>query len=451
MKGRILVIDDEIAMCRSLQIALEGEGYEVLTSQNGAEGVEIAESKEVELVITDLKMPGVDGIQVLKELRDFDERLPVILITAYATLETAVQALKLGAYDYIMKPFDTGEIKKATANAFKLIRLQRENLFMRQQLAGFKPENVVRASKTMRELFDTAKEIAKSRSTVLITGESGTGKELLARAIHFYSPRSANPFVFLNCGALPENLLESELFGHVRGAFTGAVRDRPGRFELADKGTLFLDEVSEMSPALQVKFLRVLENRQFERVGGTKTIEVDVRIVAATNRELHLMIESGTFREDLYYRLNVVPAHIPPLREHKEDIEPLAQHFLKRYNLETGKRIEGFSSDAKEQLMSYPWPGNVRELENVVERAVVLTQRDTIAALDLPVTPVREEGLKVSTEKTLPETLAVVERELISEALRRSRGIKSEAARLLGIKKSSLFYKLRKHGLEPDG
>lgn len=450
MKGRILVIDDEASMCRSLQIALEEEGYEVITSQDGGEGLELAKTKEVELVITDLKMPGVDGIQVLRELKDFEERLPVVLITAYATVETAVEALKLGAYDYIMKPFDINEIRKVVSNVFGLIRLQRENLLLRQQLAEFIPEEAITESATMKGLYETAKEVAKSRSTVLITGESGTGKELLARAIHFYSPRSIAPFVCVNCGAIPETLLESELFGHVRGAFTGAVREKPGRLELADRGTLFLDEVSAMSPALQVKLLRALERGQFERVGGTKTIQVDVRIVAATNRDLAQMVKSGQFREDLYYRLNVIPVEVPPLREHREDIGPLAHHFLRKYNRETGKRIEGFSSRAREQLMGYSWPGNVRELENIIERAVVLTKGDTVTGLNLPLTAVGEESFGRPLSRTLPETLAQVEKELILEALRRSGGVKSRAAELLGIKKSALFYKLGKYDLARD-
>ncbi|SFM65987.1 sigma-54-dependent transcriptional regulator [Thermodesulforhabdus norvegica] len=386
MKPIVLVVDDEKNWLIVLEEILEDEGYEVLTADNAREALQIAMNNDVDVVVTDMKMPEIDGITFLDRLHRAKPDVPIIMMTAYGTVEKAVEAMKKGAFDYICKPFTNEEFLVVVSKAlehFRLVSAKKE--LQREVEERYRFSNIVGKSPVMKKLFDTIEKIAPSKATVLITGESGTGKELIARAIHYHSPRRDKPFVSVNCGALPETLLESELFGHEKGAFTGAVQRRKGRFELAHEGTLFLDEISEMSPHLQVKLLRVLQEMEFERVGGMETIRVDVRVIAASNRDLKAEMEEGRFRQDLFYRLNVVHIHVPPLRERKEDIPLLIQHFLTKYAGELGKRSPvRVHPEAMRCLMDYHWPGNVRELENVIERALILATGEEITLRDLP-------------------------------------------------------------------
>ncbi|MBW1974317.1 MAG: sigma 54-interacting transcriptional regulator [Deltaproteobacteria bacterium] len=385
MKGTILVVDDERNYLIILQELLEEEGYEVFTADNGREALKLAMETDLDVVVTDMKMPGIDGMSFLDQLHKAKPDVPIIMMTAYGTIEKAVEAMKKGAFDYICKPFENEEFLVVVRKALEHYRLVCRNRELTQALEErYQFGNLIGKSAVMQKLYDTIEKIAPSKATVLITGESGTGKELIARAIHFNSPRRDKAFVSINCGAIPETLLESELFGHEKGAFTGAVQRRKGRFEIAHRGTVFLDEVSEMSPYLQVKLLRILQEMEFERVGGTDTIHVDVRVIAASNRDLKEEIKKGRFREDLYYRLNVVHVHVPPLRERKEDIPLLVRHFLDKYGTESGIENIRIARDALKCLMDYDWPGNVRELENVIERAVVLCSGSEITINDLP-------------------------------------------------------------------
>jgi len=381
----ILIIDDEKNYLLVLETLLADAGYEVITSDDASEALEVATSHDLDLVITDMRMPGLDGMEFLAQLRDFQPEIPVIMMTAYATVEKAVEAMKRGAFDYITKPFKNEELILTIRKALEMHRLKRENLLLSQELQErFKFGNIVGKSEVMLQVYEIIEKVAQTRASVLITGESGTGKELIAKAIHFNSPRSDKPFVSVNCSALPETLLESELFGHERGAFTGAVTRRKGRFELAHNGTLFLDEVGDMSSALQVKLLRVLQEMRFERVGGTATLQVDARLVAASNRDLKREVELGRFREDLYYRLKVVHLEVPPLRERRDDIPLLVQHFLRKVARANGLPVKSVSHDALKFLYNHDWVGNVRELENVIERAVILCDGDEIRPQDLP-------------------------------------------------------------------
>lgn len=386
MKGMVLVVDDEKNWLVILEELLEDEGYEVLTSDNAHNALQIAMNNDVDVVVTDMKMPEIDGITFLDRLHRAKPDVPIIMMTAYGTVEKAVDAMKKGAFDYISKPFTNEEFLVVVAKALEHFRLVAAHRKLRKEVEDrYRFGNIVSKSAVMRRLFETIEKIAPSKATVLITGESGTGKELVAQAIHYHSPRKEKPFVSVNCGALPETLLESELFGHEKGAFTGAIQRRKGRFELAHEGTLFLDEISEMSPHLQVKLLRVLQEMEFERVGGMETVHVDVRVIAASNRDLKLEMEEGRFRSDLFYRLNVVHIHVPPLRERKEDIPILVQHFITRYSEELGReRPIRVHPEAMRCLMEYHWPGNVRELENVVERAMILATGEEITLRDLP-------------------------------------------------------------------
>jgi len=436
--------------------ALLGEaGYEVLTAPGGNDALKIAMGADLDLVLTDMKMPRMNGIELLGELRRLYPDLPVIMMTAYGTVEKAVSAMKTGAFDYVLKPFKNEELLLTIAKALEHRRLVLQNRLLLQDLDkkyGF--PNIVGESKAMREILALVKRVASSRATVLISGESGTGKELVARAIHQQSPRAGKPFISVNCAALTETLLESELFGHERGAFTHAVAMRKGRFELADGGTLFLDEVAEMSPALQVKLLRVLQEMEFERVGGTKTIKVDVRVVAATNRELKGEVDEGRFREDLFYRLHVVHLHIPPLSQRQEDTPLLAVHFLKKYAQENARGEVHLSPEALKLLLQYSWPGNVRELENVMERAVILCGQNLITPQDLPgelASATQESKLDIDRfiPLTIPlqEALEEIEEKMIRRALEQSNQVQVRAAELLGITKSLLQYKLKKYQL----
>ena len=451
----ILVVDDEVNYLTVMEALLGEAGYEVLTAASAIEAVKIAGASDLDLVLTDMKMPKMSGIELLDETQRLYPDLPVIIMTAYGTVEKAVMAMKKGAFDYILKPFKNDEILVTIAKALEHRHLILKNRLLNQELDkkyGF--PNIVGESRVMQEILALVKRVAQSRATVLITGESGTGKELIARAIHQCSTRAAKSFISVNCAALTETLLESELFGHERGAFTHAVAMRKGRFELADGGTLFMDEVAEMSQALQVKLLRVLQEMEFERVGGSRTIKVDVRVVAASNRDLKEEVETGRFREDLFYRLNVVHLHLPPLRQRQEDIPLLASHFLNKYVAENLRDKTRITPEALKVLVQYAWPGNVRELENVMERAVILCSNNVITPQDLPaeLAPSSSESKLeidhfIPLHTPLPEALDAIEEQMIRRALEKSGQVQVRAAEILGITKSLLQYKLKKYHL----
>jgi two-component system NtrC family response regulator len=451
-KFQVLIVDDEQVQREMLDGFLRKQGYGVETAGNGAQALDSYRGSSFDLVLTDYRMPGMDGIQLLKELKRLNPEVMVVILTAFGTVGTAVAAMKEGAYDYLTKPIDLDELLLLIQRAEREVSLSRENRDLRDQLREkFKVDFIISASRGMEEALNLVKRAAPSAATVLILGESGTGKELIARAIHYSSPRADRPLVKVNCAALPENLLESELFGHEKGAFTGAVTRRVGRFEQADQGTIFLDEIGDLSPSLQSKLLRVLQEKEFERVGSGQTLKVDVRVVAATNRNLEEAIQKGTFREDLYYRLNVVTVFLPPLRERKEDIPPLIEHFLKKYRRENQKSMVSLSKEARDLLLNYNYPGNIRELENIVERAVVLSRGDTIMTQDLPLN-LREgkvEDLMKQSGKgrSLPETLEEIERLRITQALENSHGVQTRAAEELGISERVLRYKMKKYGI----
>ncbi len=450
--SKILVVDDEQSMRDFLAILLKKEGHEVVTAGNGSDAIRAIQAEIFDLVITDVKMPGADGMDVLKAIKEISPETVVIMITAFATTETAVEAMKLGAYDYIIKPFKVDELKLIINNSLEKRFLRKENILLKREIksrAGF--ENFIGKSAPMLKIFALIRQVADTNSTVLITGESGTGKELVAKAVHFSSPRKNRPFVTVNCGALPETLLESELFGYMKGAFTGASANKQGLFEAANNGTIFLDEISATTPALQIKLLRVLQEREFMRVGGTAEVKVDVHVIAASNRDLLAEVAKGAFREDLYYRLNVIPIHLPPLRERKEDIPLLIDFFLKR--LLAGKEQKNITPEAMNALMRYRWPGNVRELENTMERLAILCSGDTIRLEHVPdalkdVTPSVE---LISTD--IPEDgvnmealLENIERTFLRKALEKAGGIKTEAAKLLGLTFRSFRHRLQKYG-----
>ena len=451
----ILVVDDESNYLTVMETLLGEAGYEVLTAPSAIEALKISAAADLDLVLTDMKMPKMTGIELLDKLQHLQPDLPVIIMTAFGTVEKAVSAMKKGAFDYILKPFKNDEILVTIAKALKHRHLILTNRLLNQELEkkyGF--PNIVGESRVMEEILALVKRVAGSRATVLITGESGTGKELIARAIHQCSNRAAKSCISVNCGALTETLLESELFGHERGAFTNAVAMRKGRFELADGGTLFMDEVAEMSQGLQVKLLRVLQEMEFERVGGARTIKVDVRVVAASNRDLKEEVEAGRFREDLFYRLNVVHLHLPPLRQRQEDIPLLAAHFIKKYVQENLRDKTRITPEALQVLIHYAWPGNVRELENVMERAVILCSNNTISPQDLPaeLAPAPAESRLdidrfIPLNTPLPEALDAIEEQMIRRALEKSGQVQVRAAEFLGITKSLLQYKLKKYHL----
>lgn len=377
-KKVILIVDDEPNIRRVLEAMLTKDGYQVLTADAGRKAVDVASANTLDLLITDLIMPDMTGIEVLREVKQMQPHCAALVITAYGTIKSAVEAMRLGAYNYIAKPFEMDEVRVQVQHALENRALKEENVLLREQLRStYRLDNIVGVSGKMQEVFKLVHRAADTRSTVLVRGESGTGKELIARALHFNSQRANRPFVAVSCAALTESLLESELFGHEKGAFTGAVTQKPGRFELANHGTLFLDEIAEITPAIQVKLLRVLQEREFERVGGTRPIRVDVRVVAATNKNLEEAVQKGQFRDDLYYRLQVIQIVVPPLRDRPEDIPALAEHFLAKYSRENGRRLRRISQEALDILLQYRYPGNVRELENIIERAVVLADRDT--------------------------------------------------------------------------
>ena len=448
---RILVVDDEQSMRELLAIMLRKEGYEVLTADSRAQAAAAFARGPVDLVVTDVRLPDGDGIEVLRHVKAASPETVVIVMTAFGTTETAVAARKLGAEAYVLKPFDVDELRIAVRDALAHKRLREENVRLQREAGERqKLDQLIGASPAMAALFEMVRAIAPAGSTVLITGESGTGKELVARAIHALSPRAAGPFVSVSCGALPDTLLESELFGHMKGAFTDAHQNRKGLFEAAHGGTLFLDEVGETSPSMQVKLLRALQERKVRRVGGTDEIDVDVRLISATNVPLEDLVRERRFREDLFYRLQVIPIHTPPLRDRREDIPLLAEHFLERCARQMGKRVVKISEEAMVCLLRHAWPGNVRELENVVERAVAL--ETTAAVLPERLSEAIRRGDHPTTAVvigpgfSLDAHLRAVEARLLGEALERASGDRAEAARLLGVKPRALRYLLYKHG-----
>ena len=452
----ILIVDDEKNYPPVLSAVLEEEGFETLTANSGHKALEILENSDVDLVLTDMKMPNMDGIQLLERIKARDSKLPVIMMTGHGTVEKAVEAMQKGALNYILKPFDNRRLIIFVNKAIELYRMVKENRQLRNSVKSqYRFGNIIGKSKAMQEVFETIRKVAPASATVLIEGESGTGKDLVAKSIHFNGPRQNKPFVAVSCSALAESLLESELFGHEKGAFTGAVAMKKGRFELADGGTLFLDEIGELSPALQVKLLRVLEGKVFERVGGIKQIAVDIRLVAATNKILKQEVQKGTFREDLFYRLNVVHLEIPPLRVRKEDIRLLSVHFMEKYAGErrSGTPVKGVEQKVEQLFFDYHWPGNVRELENAIERAMVLCPDDTINESCLPkdfvdniYNTLHIEGIPV--DAGLNDTLADVEKKMIIRAMKMSHNVQSHAAELLGIGKSGLNQKIKKLELD---
>jgi two-component system, NtrC family, response regulator AtoC len=461
-RKQVLIVDDEPNLRKILSAQLTRDGYDVLTAEDGEQGLALLGEHHIDLVITDLKMPKVDGMTLLKRALVEEPELPVVLITAHGSIDTAVEALKSGAFDFVTKPFDKDEVRQIVAKALKTRELRGADATSTPtaQAARF---GIIGTSPSITDLYAILERVADTPTTVLITGESGTGKELVARALHEHSSRKGKPFIKVNCAAIPKELIESELFGYERGAFTGAVTSKPGRFELANGGTLFLDEIGEIPIEMQVKLLRALQESEFERVGGIKTIRVDVRLVAATNRELKKLIVAGSFREDLFYRLNVVPIHLPALRERTSDIPLLVEHFLARFNERLRKKVEGVEADATEQLTEYPWPGNIRELENVVERAVLFCDTQKVRAMDLPPeirgipaianipTPEADLQAALAGEGGLKEHVKVamsrLEKELVSRALQQTSGNVTHAARLLKISRKGLQLKMKELGL----
>jgi len=442
-KPTILVIEDEEKLRRVIGLHLAAAGYDVKATGTAEEGFKLA--GDAGLVLTDLKLPGMDGLELLEKLKGQNSHTPVVVMSAFGTVENAVEAMKRGAVDFLPKPFSLDHLSVVVEKALAVSKLRDENRELREALGQrYQFENIVGRSPQMQEIFATVTRVAPTRATVLLAGESGVGKDMIARAIHEHSPRKGRPFVKINCTAIPENLMESELFGYEKGAFTGANISKPGKFEQADTGTVFLDEIGDVPPSIQVKLLRVLQEREFERLGSNKTQHTDVRVIAATNVDLRAALEQGTFREDLYYRLNVVPMNIPPLRERKDDIPYLVEHFAKKYG---GQISEG----ALERLMSYHWPGNVRELENVLERSILLAQGPRVEAEDIKIeTGAGRARPAVSTDAFLPEgmTLDQYEQSIIREALKRADGNKSQAARLLGLTRNALRYRLAQMGIE---
>ena len=447
----ILVVEDEPKMRRLLELQLGDEGFAVHSAADAENGLRLLSRERIGLVLTDLRLPAMSGLEFLQAVKRVNAALPVVVMTAYGTVESAVEAMKMGASDYVLKPFSLAELVLVIRKELAVHQLREENRTLREELGRrYEYDNIVAQSEKMQAVLALVERVAPTNATVLLGGESGVGKDLVARAIHQHSSRASGPFVKINSTAIPENLLESELFGYDKGAFSGANTSKPGKFEMADKGTLFLDEIGDVPPATQVKLLRVLQDREFERLGATKTIRVDVRLIAATNRDLRAALEEGTFREDLYYRLNVVAIDIPPLRDHKEDIPALVDFFLGRFARELGKPVLGIAPAALQRLMEYHWPGNVRELENIIQRAVTLSTGTTLDVADIHLDPpaARASG---SPAAALPPgvTLEQWEEETIREAVRLANGNKSQAARALGLSRNALRYRLSKMGL-PD-
>jgi len=444
-------------MVKFLQEFLEKEGHTILTASDGEEGYQKFHESQPDIVITDMKMPKLTGIDLLKKIKVEIQDTIVIMMTAFATIESAIETMREGAYDYIIKPFSIEQIQSIMKKVEEKLTLEKENRLLKNQIqqlqTNYKFENLIGMSGKMKEVYELITRVLDNKANVMITGETGTGKELIARAIHYNGPRKDKPFIKVNCSAIPETLLESELFGHERGAFTGAIARKEGRFELAHTGTLFLDEIGEISQNIQVKLLRVIQNREFERVGGTKTLQVDVRIIAATNRDLTKAIEDNLFRKDLYYRLNVVPITVPPLRERITDVPLLVEHFVKRISADNNRQPIKLTKDAVDALIKYAWPGNVRELENVIERLVVLSVNQTVSAADLPshIVPGKDQlsdfDIPSVGKYKMTEVVDMIEKKMIEEALKLTGGQQTHAAEILGINRGSLIYKMKKFNL----
>jgi len=450
---RILIVDDEKNYPFVLSAVFEEEGYNTVTASSGVEALEKIKSHDIDLVLTDIKMPGMDGMVLMSHIKAHNPDLPIIMMTAHGTVEKGEEAVKKGAHSYIFKPFQNEQLILSVKIALNMYQMMRQNKHLQKELQSkYHFGNLIGKSKIMQEIFQTIQKVAPTNATVLIEGESGTGKELVAKSIHFNSSRLDAPFIAVNCSALAENLLESELFGHEKGAFTGASSLKKGRFEIAEQGTLFLDEIGELSPNLQVKLLRVLQERSFERVGGTETHPLNARLIAATNKKLIQEMKKGHFREDLFYRLNVVYFSLPPLRKRYEDIPLLASHFLKKYAAENASKIEvnKIAQDVLRLFYDYEWPGNIRELENIIERGVILAGTDTIKSEDIPpeLRGRREKTFNpddISIQSSLPETLSIIEKHLIQRALAQANNVQASAAKILGIKKSLLHYKIKNY------
>jgi DNA-binding NtrC family response regulator len=451
----ILIVEDERSQREMLRGFLTKEGYRVTEAGNGEEALTLVRSTSLDLALIDFKMPGLNGLEVLEQAKQLNPELDVIMITAYGTIDTAVDAMKAGAMDYITKPIDLEELLILIERAGQHRTLVRENEMLREQLRekGITQDQIVFKSPKTADLINLAGRIAVSKASVLIQGESGTGKELFARLIHTLSPRSHKPLITVNCAALPESIIESELFGHEKGAFTGAHQKRIGRFEQADRGSLFLDEIGELSPVVQVKLLRFLQEGEYQRVGGNQSLKSDVRIISATNRDPEEEVRKGTFREDLFFRLNVITMKIPPLRERREDIPVLIDHFLKGFARENNKKIQGLSHEAKDLLVKYDYPGNIRELENILERAIVISRGPLISTEDLPFKSQNLKHAQAADEKgrTLRKSIEALERRSIEEALEEARGNQTHAATALGLSERMLRYKLKKYGLKGIG
>jgi two-component system response regulator PilR (NtrC family) len=455
-RPRILVADDERSMRELLAIVLKREGYDVLLAENGREAIALIEREPIDVLISDIKMPDLSGVDVLRAAKRVDQDILGIMITAFASTDTAVEAMRLGACDYLSKPFDIDLLKMKVREKIDNRQLKQENVLLKRTLGlSHQFANIIGRSSAMLDVFKMVETVARTNSTILLTGESGTGKGLVAQAIHFHSLRRERPMVSLNCGAMPETLLESELFGHMRGAFTGAEANKKGLLEVAEKGTIFLDEIGEMSAVMQVKFLRVLQERRFRRVGGLEELQADIRVIAATNQDLGKAVAEGRFREDLFYRINVIPIALPPLRERREDIALLADHFLSKYAEQMGKAITGIAGTTHELLLQYDWPGNIRELENVMERAVALERTPAILPDSLPAS-IRSGGSRTAplAAETLPATgfdleahVKEIERAYIAQALQRAGGVQVKAAELLGMSFRSFRYYVKKYNL----
>lgn len=457
MKPRILVVDDEESIREFLEIMLKKEGYEVTLAEDGAKALDVIKNKSFDMVISDLQMPNLTGIELLREVKNQYPDMLFMMITAFGTTESAVEAMKLGAYDYITKPFKIDEVRLNIANALRSKNLEVENRNLKKELQKeYSFQNFIGNSEPMHRIFDMIKRVAQAPTNILITGESGTGKEMIAKAIHYNGPLKDKPFVTVNCGAIPESLMESEMFGHKKGSFTGAVSDKTGLFEVADNGILFLDEVGELPLNIQVKLLRAIQERVVRKVGGTEDVHIDIRIIAATNRDLEDMVKKGEFREDLYYRLNVIKLESPPLRDRKDDIAILANHFLKKYNTKLGKTISGISKEAMDVLKKYEYPGNVRELENIIERTVALEGGASILPESLPPFVSTTGGRKLASSNEIEVTdegvdidkiLGQIEKEIIIKAIHTANGVKKHAAKLLNISFRSMRYRVEKYSL----